>query len=93
MGEVNCHFKRNVTCYDAAALTDCWYIALVTEILLKSLVIYAICSHSLSLLCILQLPISSKIAHILMYQLWTEKLDMMSDEMLFKYSEYVLCHT
>ena len=29
----------------------------------------------------------------LMYHLWTEKLDMMSDEMLFKYSEYVLCHT
>ena len=26
----------------------------------------------LSLLCVLQLPISSKIAHILMYHLWTE---------------------
>ena len=28
-----------------------------------------------------------------MYHLWTEKLDMMCDEILFKYSEYVLCHT
>ena len=80
MGEVNCHFKRNVTCYAAAALTDSWYIALVTEILLKSLVIYAIYilalsfspSLSPSLICTLQLPISSKIAHILMYHLWTE---------------------
>ena len=49
MGEVNCHFWWNVTCSAAAALTDCWYIALVTKILLKSRVIYAMhrLSHSI----------------------------------------------